>query len=344
MNVLVTGGAGYIGSHAALRLIEDAHAVTVIDNCARGNRGAIAALQQVAAQRQADFQFIECDIGDRARVEALLRTRGVELVMHFAALAYVGESVQQPLRYYRANAAGALALIEAMDAAGVKRMVFSSTCATYGEPPPSRIPIAEDCPQNPINPYGRSKLHVENFLFDHAHAQRLKGEDFAFVALRYFNVAGADRRGRIGEDHKPETHLVPICLEVAIGQREAITIHGDDYPTPDGTCIRDYVHVEDLIDAHVVAMDALKPGEARAYNVGLGRGHSVREVIDACRRATNVNFPETVGPRRDGDPPVLYNDPTRITDDLHWQARMTDLQEIVATAWRWKQSHPTGYR
>lgn len=339
MNVLVTGGAGYIGSHAALRLLADGHAVTVIDNLVRGNRGAIDALTSIGG----DFQFIHCDVGDSRHIESVLRDRHIDLVMHFAALAYVGESVQQPLRYYRANAAAALALIEAIDAAGITRMVFSSTCATYGEPQPQHIPIAETCPQHPINPYGRSKLHVENYLFDYAHAKREQGTDFAFAALRYFNVAGSDSKGRIGEDHKPETHLIPICLEVAIGQREAITIFGTDYPTPDGTCIRDYVHVEDLIDAHVTVMNALKSGDARTYNVGIGRGYSVREVIEACRRVTGVNFREVFGERRPGDPPALFNNPAKISSELGWNAQHTDLEEIIGTAWRWKQAHPAGY-
>jgi len=340
MNVLVTGGAGYIGSHAALRLIEDGHAVTVIDDLSRGNSGAIDALRQVGP-----LSFTQCDVGDRKTVEGLLRAKKIEMVMHFAALAYVGESTQQPLRYYRANAAAALALLEAIEAAGVKRLVFSSTCATYGELAPHQIPIAEDCPQNPINSYGRSKLHVENFLFDYAQMKHAKGEDFAFAALRYFNVAGADRKGRIGEDHKPETHLIPICLEVAlgVGGREAITIFGTDYPTPDGTCIRDYVHVEDLIDAHMTVMHALRAGDMRTYNVGIGRGYSVREVIDACRRVTGINFKESVGARRAGDPPSLYANPAKIRSELKWDAKITDLDEIIATAWRWKREHPQGY-
>ena len=339
MNILVTGGAGYIGSHAALRLLSDNHAVTVIDNLVRGNRGAIEALEKL----KGDFLFVNVDVGDRARLETILRQRRIELVMHFAGLTYVGESVQQPLRYYRANAAAALALVEAMEAADVKRMVFSSTAATYGEPAPGHIPIAETCPQNPINPYGRSKLQVESMLFDYAHAQRAAGKDFAFAALRYFNVAGADRQGRLGEDHKPETHLIPICLEVALGQREAITIFGADYPTPDGTCIRDYVHVEDLIDAHVVAMKALRVGDTRTYNIGIGRGYSVREVIECCRRVTGIRFAEKVGERRPGDPPSLYADPSKIGAELYWRARITNLEEIIATAWRWKQAHPRGY-
>jgi UDP-glucose 4-epimerase len=339
VNILVTGGAGYIGSHAVMRLLEDGHAVTVVDDLSRGNRGAIAALQAIKPA----CHFVHADVGDRKVIEPLLRERRIELVMHFAALAYVGESMQQPLRYYRANSAAALALFESMDAAGVKRMVFSSTCATYGEPPPQCIPIAEDCPQNPINPYGRSKLHVENFLFDYARMKKLKGEDFAFAALRYFNVAGADRKGRIGEDHKPETHVIPICLEVALGQRESITIFGDDYPTPDGTCIRDYVHVEDLIDAHVTAMRALKAGDMRTYNIGIGKGYSVREVVNACREVTGVNFKEVLGARREGDPPSLYANSRKIRDELKWSASVADLHAIIDSAWQWKRRHPHGY-
>ncbi len=338
MNILVTGGAGYIGSHAALRLLGDGHAVTILDDLSRGNRGAINALKSLG-----DLHFVHGDVGDRAAMEALLRLRKIEVVMHFAALAYVGESVHMPLRYYRNNAAAALSLIEAMDAVGVSRMVFSSTCATYGEPPPTSIPIREDCTQRPINPYGKSKLHVENFLFDYAHMKKAEGKDFAFAALRYFNVAGSDEKGRIGEDHKPETHLIPICLEVALGLRPHITIFGNDYPTPDGTCIRDYVHVDDLVDAHVTVMKALKPGDTRTYNIGIGKGSSVREVIDACRRVTKIAFKETEGPRREGDPPTLFADPAKIKRELNWSARHTNLEKIIESAWRWRQAHPKGY-
>ncbi len=335
MNVLVTGGAGYIGSHAALRLLNDGHAVSIVDDLSRGNRGAIEALLPLG-----DACFVETGLGDRTGLERVLGERSIDMVMHFAALTYVGESVQFPLQYYHANTAGALTLLEAMDACGVKRLVFSSSCATYGEPPPECIPIAESCPQRPVNPYGRSKLVVEQMLRDHLHAA---GAGFAFAALRYFNVAGCDAGGRLGEDHDPETHLIPICLQAALGQRESVVIFGTDYDTPDGTCIRDYVHVDDLIDAHVMAMDAMKPGRAMAYNVGIGSGASVREVIDAAHRVTGVNFAVTESERRPGDPPTLYADPSRIRSELGWAARYTDLDEIVATAWKWFETHPRGY-
>jgi UDP-glucose 4-epimerase len=338
MNILVTGGAGYIGSHAALRLIEDGHNVTVIDDLSRGRTGAIDALRKVGP-----VSFLQCDIGERKTIEGLLRAKKIELVMHFAGLTYVSESGQQPLLYYRKNAASSLALLEAMDAAGVKRMVFSSTAATYGEPPPKSIPISEKCPQKPINPYGRSKLHIEHMLFDYAAMKRVREEDFAFAALRYFNVAGADDQARLGEDHRPETHLIPICLEAALGQRESVTIFGANYKTPDGTCIRDYVHVADLVDAHVTVMKAMKPGEARAYNIGIGRGYSVREVIDACRKVTGVKFKVAEGPRRAGDPPSLFADPGRMHKELGWRAAHTDLKKIIASAWAWKKAHPDGY-
>jgi UDP-glucose 4-epimerase len=316
MNVLVTGGAGYIGSHAAMRLLEDGHAVTIVDNLFRGNRGAIEALQAAG-----EVHFVEADLGDRATVLSLLGDRRIEVVMHFAALAYVGESVEVPLRYYRNNSANALSLLEAMDAVGVDRIVFSSSCATYGEPPPELIPIRESCPQQPINPYGRTKLAVEQMLFDQAHARAARGEAFAFATLRYFNVAGCDRAGRLGEDHDPETHLIPICLDAALGKHDQVTIFGTDYDTPDGTCIRDYVHVDDLIDAHVAVMNALRPGEGRAYNLGIGRGYSVGQVVEACRRVSGVEFQATEGRRRPGDPP----------------------DEIIATAWRWRRANPDGY-
>jgi UDP-glucose 4-epimerase len=338
MNILVTGGAGYIGSHAVLRLLEDGHAVTVVDNLSRGHREAIDVLEP-----RGDLHFAAGEVGDAALLVDLLRRRAIDVVMHFAAMAYVGESLEMPLDYYRSNTAGTLALVEAIHEVNVRRVIFSSSCATYGEPAPGHIPIGEDCPQQPINPYGRSKLHAEHILMDYAQMKQREGDAFAFTALRYFNVAGCDRAGRIGEDHRPETHLIPICLEVALGQRDAITVLGTDYDTPDGTCIRDYVHVEDLIDAHVAAMDALEPGRCAAYNVGIGRGYSVRQVIDAARRVTGIDFAEVEGARREGDPPVLYADPERIRQELGWRAAHTDLEAIIETAWHWRRDHPHGY-
>jgi UDP-glucose 4-epimerase len=339
MNILVTGGAGYIGSHAALALLEAGHAVTIIDDLSRGNRGAVDALTPLG-----DLHFIHADIGDRAAVTAALRSRNIELVMHFAALAYVGESVEQPLRYYRQNTAAAISLFEAMDDAGVAKLVFSSTCATYGEPNAEFIPINESCPQQPINPYGRSKLMVEKIILDYADMKKRAGEPFAAAMLRYFNVAGSDSKGRIGEDHKPETHLIPICLQAALSQRDGVTIFGTDYPTPDGTCVRDYVHVTDLIDAHVLAMQKLSAGEVIAMNVGIGKGASVREVVDACRAVTGVKFSVKEGPRRPGDPPMLYADPAKIRATLGFNARYIELNDTVRTAWEWMRAHPNGYR
>ncbi|MCP4834436.1 MAG: UDP-glucose 4-epimerase GalE [Phycisphaera sp.] len=341
--VLVTGAAGYIGSHAALRLTEAGCQVTGFDDLSRGHRGATSILEGIGSTASGEFEFVEGRIADREAMARLLKDRGIDVVMHFAAFAYVGESVEQPLRYYDNNAGGACRLLQAVEDAGVRRLVFSSTCASYGEPPADRIPISEDCPQDPINPYGRSKLMVERMIEDEVAAARVAGRPFAATMLRYFNVAGSDPDGRIGEDHRPETHLIPICLEVAAGRREALTIYGDDYATPDGTCIRDYVHVIDLVDAHLSAMDAMADGELRRYNVGLGHGWSVREVLESCRRVTGREIPAKMGERRPGDPPTLFADARRIGQELGWSPRFTDLDETVATAWRWMQANPTGY-
>jgi UDP-glucose 4-epimerase len=341
--ILVTGAAGYIGSHAALRLAEAGHHVVAWDDLSRGHRGAIEAILRAAEDLPGSVTFVEGSISDRSALATTLRESMIDMVMHFAAFAYVGESVDDPLRYYDNNTGGACRLLQAMDDANVTSIVFSSTCATYGEPPADRIPIAEDCPQSPINPYGRSKLMVERMLEDHAEACRRNGRPFAYAALRYFNVAGSDPAGRLGEDHRPETHLIPICLEVAAGRRTSLTIFGEDYATPDGTCIRDYVHVIDLVDAHLAVMAALKPGDERRYNVGIGHGWSVREVLDACRRVTGRQISATIGPRRSGDPPTLFADARRIREDLGWTPQFTDLDATVATAWRWMEAHPRGY-
>ncbi|MBL8762817.1 MAG: UDP-glucose 4-epimerase GalE [Phycisphaerae bacterium] len=341
MSVLVTGGAGYIGSHAVQRLVRDGHTVVVVDNLVRGHQEAVDAIRQSSAEGR--VTFVPGDIGDRVLLQSVMREHAVKAVMHFAALAYVGESVTEPLRYYRANTAAALALIEACADVGVERFVFSSTCASYGEPDATNIPIPETCPQRPINPYGRSKLFVEHMLDDYAEACRREGRPFAYAMLRYFNVAGSDRSGLLGEDHEPETHLIPVVIQSVLGRREAVTIFGTDYPTPDGTCVRDYVHVEDLIDAHVQVLEAMKPVDRRVYNLGIGRGYSVREVIDSVRRVTGRQPAVREGPRRAGDPPVLFADPAKIRSELGWSASLVSLDEIVATAWRWMREHPKGY-
>jgi UDP-glucose 4-epimerase len=325
MNILVTGGAGYIGSHATRVLAASGHNLWVYDNLSRGHRAAVL-----------PGRLIEGELADRAQLTDVLRTHNIEAVMHFAAFALVGESVSDPALYYENNVVAALSLLEAMRAAHVKKFVFSSTTATYGEP--EIIPIAETTPQQPINPYGFTKLVIEQALADYAHAY-----GWSYAALRYFNAAGAAPSGEIGEDHTPESHLIPIVLQVALGQREAITIFGTDYPTPDGTCIRDYIHVDDLASAHLKALDRLQPGQGLRLNLGTGRGYSVREVIDACRRVTGHPIPETIGPRRPGDPPELVADSRLAQRVLDWQPQYTDIESIVATAWRWHQSHPRGY-
>lgn len=341
MNVLVTGGAGYIGSHAVKRLLADGHSVVALDNLMRGHQGAIERLNKEAGGR---LHFVRADIGERAVVEKAMRDHRIDCVMHFAALAAVGESVEQPLLYYRNNVAGAIALLEVADAAGVQRFVFSSSCATYGVPPDNMVPIPEECPQNPISPYGWTKLHFEHVLRDYADSCHRARKPFSYAALRYFNVAGCDRGGVIGEDHDPETHIIPVVLQNALGLRPNISLFGTDYPTPDGTCIRDYVHVEDLISAHVKVMHALKAGETRAYNVGIGKGYSVREIIEACRRVTKREITVIEQPRRPGDPPKLYNNPRKISTELGWQAEITSLETIIDSAWRWFKDHPKGYK
>lgn len=349
MSVLVTGGAGYIGSHAVQRLLRDGARVVVVDNLYRGHAGAIERLR-ATVDDPGRLVFQRGDIADGAMVEGLIREHRVTTVMHFAALTYVGESMGMPSAYYRNNTGSSVALLEACERSwghahgGVRRFVFSSTAATYGQPPADRVPIREDCPQEPINPYGASKLFVERVLRDAVVAAKGKGQEFSAACLRYFNVAGSDRSGVIGEDHDPETHLVPIALQAVMGIRPALSIFGTDYPTPDGTCVRDYVHVEDLVDAHVAVMDALKPGDFRTYNLGIGRGYSVNEVVEAVGRVTGRAVKVEVGARRAGDPPVLYADPSKVREELGWTARITELDQIIATAWDWMRKNPKGYQ
>ncbi len=329
MNVLVTGGAGYIGSHAVKSLRLAGHKVVVVDNLSRGFRAAVTG----------GAPLVVHELGDWEHIRRILQGNRIDCVMHFAALAYVGESVDDPLRYYRNNTAHALELLHAMRLSGVQRFVFSSTCATYGEPGPEHIPITEDCPQKPINPYGWSKFFVERVLIDYGRAN----PDFSCAILRYFNVAGCDREGDIGEAHAPETHLIPIILQAALGQRPHVEIYGTDYDTPDGTCIRDYIHVEDLIDAHLLCMNNLAPGRRFIYNLGIGRGLSVREIIASAERVTGRKIKVVHGPRRPGDPPRLFADPSRIQRELGWTAKVTDIDAIIASAWKWMSRNPRGY-
>ncbi len=323
MNILVTGGAGYIGSHACKALAQAGYTPIAYDNLVYGHRWAV---------RWGPLE--QGDIADRPRLDAVLAYYQPAAVMHFAAYAYVGESVQDPGKYYRNNVAGTLTLLEAMREHGVGQFVFSSTCATYGVP--ERTPIGEDHPQRPINPYGASKLMVERLLqdFDTAHGLRS-------IALRYFNAAGADPDAEIGESHDPETHLIPLILDAAAGRRPAIAIYGDDYDTPDGTCIRDYIHVTDLAQAHVLALQALaQDAPSTAYNLGNGQGYSVRQVIDRAAQVTGRPVPVEIAPRRPGDPPRLVGDAQRIRAELQWQPQYADLEHILSTAWQWHQAQP----
>lgn len=327
MNILVVGGAGYVGSHAARLLDAAGHEVWVYDNLSRGHRAAAL-----------PGRLVEGDVSDGARTRQVLRDKRIDAVMHFAAFALVGESVADPALYYRNNVIAALELLDAMRDEDVRRLVFSSTTATYGEPSPEEIPIAESTRQDPINPYGFTKLVIERAMADYAHAYGL-----GYAALRYFNAAGAAADGEIGEDHDPESHLIPIVLQVALGQRDHVTIFGDDYPTPDGTCIRDYIHVSDLGAAHLKALERLEDGKGICVNLGTGKGNSVRQVIDACRSVTGRPIPEVIGERRPGDPPELVADASLARELLEWEPRYTDIREIVETAWRWHQRHPHGY-
>jgi UDP-glucose 4-epimerase len=325
MRVLVTGGAGYVGSHAAKLLAGAGHDVVVLDNLAEGHRLAVGRLPIVVA-----------DLLDRERLVSIMEENEIEAVMHFAALAYVGVSVREPAKYYQNNVCGTLSLLDAMRAAKIDRIVFSSTCATYGIP--QRVPIDEGHPQAPISPYGFTKLVIERALADYSHAYRL-----GYAALRYFNASGAAADGTIGEDHDPETHLIPVVLQVALGQRDYVEVFGTDYPTPDGTCIRDYIHVDDLATAHLAALEKLQPGMQLKLNLGTGHGASVKEVVDVCRAVTGRQIPTREVGRREGDPPALVADPSAAKRILGWEAKHKDLRPIVESAWAWHSKHPNGF-
>ncbi len=325
MKVLVAGGAGYIGSHTVRRLRDAGHEPTVYDNLCAGHRGAVK-----------DCRLIEGDIGDGEALRSAFAETQAEAVIHFAAFLSVAESVEEPAKYFRNNVANTITLLDAMRDADVSRIVFSSSAAVYGVP--SHCPIEEEHPKRPINPYGLSKLQVEQILAEYARAYGL-----AAVALRYFNAAGASPAGDIGEDHDPEPHLIPIILQVALGQREKVFIYGSDYDTPDGTCLRDYIHVDDLADAHVLAMEKAPRGEFRAYNLGNGTGYSVRDVIEQARAVTGHPIPAEDAPRRPGDPPALVASSSKAVEELGWKPQLAGLDQIIGTAWRWHKAHPRGY-
>lgn len=327
MNVLVVGGAGYIGSHCVRQLRAAGHRPVVLDNLVFGHRQAV----------DPSVAFYDFDLGDTEPVAKILKEESIDLVMHFAAFAYVGESVTEPRKYYENNFVATLRLLETMLDCGVEKFVFSSTCATYGEP--DQLPMVETLPQAPINPYGQTKLDVENCLKAFARAYGL-----SFAAFRYFNAAGAAEDGTIGEDHDPETHLIPLVIDAATGRREDIKIFGTDYDTPDGTCLRDYVHVDDLSRAHIAVFEKLsKPGAAHFYNLGTGRPNSVREIINAVEAVTGLKVPVVESERRAGDPPALYADSSKAQKELGWEIKFKEVKDIIATAWKWHQANPHGY-
>lgn len=316
--ILVTGGAGYIGAHACKALARAGYSPVVYDNLVHGHREAVRW-----------GPLIEADLADESRLKAVFQSFDVAAVIHFAAFAYVGESMADPRSYFHNNVMNTLRLLDAMLGAGVRRIVFSSTCATYGMP--DSMPITESAPQRPVNPYGESKLMIERVLHWYGQAY---GLDYA--ALRYFNAAGADPEGEIGEDHTPETHLIPLILDAALGRRPEIGIFGTDYQTPDGTAVRDYIHVQDLAEAHLRAVEhLLAGGGSLAVNLGTGIGHSVREVIAMAERVTGRPIPCRESPRRHGDPPVLVADPSLAAERLSWRASCSDLETILGTAWAW---------
>jgi UDP-glucose 4-epimerase len=326
MAVLVTGGAGYIGSHTVAELLTRGEEVVVVDSLETGHRNAVLG-----------GKMYTCDLRDAEAMQRVFRENEIEAVIHFAANSLVGESMTKPGKYYHNNVYGTLCLLEHMQQSGVGRIVFSSTAATYGNP--ERVPIEESDRTEPTNAYGETKLAMERMMrwFESAYGMK-------YVSLRYFNAAGAHENGLIGEDHQPETHLVPVVLQVALQQRDRIGVFGDDYPTPDGTCVRDYIHVQDLADAHVLALEKLRlGGESNIYNLGNGRGFTVQEVIETARRITGHPIPAQVQPRRAGDPAILVASSTRTMDELGWKPKRNSLEWMIQSAWQWHQGHPQGY-
>jgi UDP-glucose 4-epimerase len=325
MNVLVCGGAGYIGSNMAALLDRQGHTPVVYDNFSKGHRSAVNG-----------FEHVHGDLADSTLLLGVLRDRAIEAVMHFAAYIEVRESVREPLKYYRNNTSLTENLLSAMETAGVERFVFSSTAAVYGMP--ETVPVPEDAPKAPINPYGETKWAVERMCHFQSRAGKLR-----YAALRYFNACGAGNDGTLGEDHRPESHLIPLVIQAAMGKRPDIKIYGTDYDTPDGTCIRDYVHIDDLCHAHLLALNKLDTETELTYNLGNGQGYSVREVVDTVRRVSGTDFAAVETGRRPGDPPVLTSDATRARTELGWVTRKPELEEMVASAWKWHVDHPDGY-
>jgi UDP-glucose 4-epimerase len=327
MSILVLGGAGYIGSHAVYQLIDQNYEAVVVDNLQTGHRGAV----------HPEAKFYQGDIRDKEFLRSVFEKESIDGVLHFAANSLVGESMEDPLKYFNNNVYGTQVLLEVMTEFNVKNIVFSSTAATYGEQ--KTMPITEEMPASPTNAYGETKLTMEKIMkwCETAH-------DLKYVSLRYFNVAGARSTGEIGEDHQPETHLIPIILQVALGQREHIAIFGDDYDTEDGTCIRDYIHVEDLIDAHLLALKYLQnAGKSEIINLGSGQGFSVKEMIEAVREVTGHDIPAKVVPRRSGDPSTLIASSQKAKTVLGWNPQRTSIKKIIEDAWSWHQAHPRGY-
>ena len=328
MSILVCGGAGYIGSHTVHQLVEKGEDVVIVDNLQTGHMGAV----------NPKAKFYKGDIREAEVLDRIFTENKIDAVVHFAANSLVGESMTNPLKYFNNNVYGMQVLLEAMVRHGIDKIVFSSTAATYGEP--ERIPIMEDDRTEPTNPYGQSKLIMEKMMKWVSLANGIR-----YVSLRYFNAAGAIEDGSIGEDHSPETHLIPLILQVPLGKREHITVFGEDYPTPDGTCLRDYIHVLDLADAHVLAIDYLRRGgESNIFNLGNGQGFSVKEMIEAAREATGLDIKVEIGERRAGDPAQLIASSEKARKVLGWQPKFTDVKAVIGTAWKWHQQHPEGYQ
>jgi len=325
MRVLVAGGAGYIGSNMTAMLARAGHEPIVFDNLSKGHKAAVQ-----------KYEFVQGDLADYDLLVKTLKKYKIEVVMHFAALIEAGESVELPLEYYRNNVCNTRNLLSAMEEVGVKKFIFSSSAAVYGIP--EKVPIAEDAPTKPINPYGRTKLDVERMCHFQSAAGKLR-----FVTLRYFNTCGAGADGNLGEDHRPESHLIPLTIQAAMGKRNEIKIYGTDYPTADGTCIRDYIHIDDLCRAHLLALAKLDDQAELVYNLGNGKGYSVRQVIETVKKVSGKDFTVLEVERRPGDPPVLTADASRVQSQLGWEPEFPKLEDIVASAWKWHSEHPAGY-